>query len=76
MSQASGSLAYQSSFTELIEHVRNFDTRILLLTARAEEAESVTIVAQAKSLPPGVKHPAPQDFKGSMNHETIMNYIY
>ena len=32
--------------------------------------------AQAESLPPGVKPPVPEAFKGSMDYKIILNFIY
>ena len=47
-----------------------------MLTAGAEQTECVATKAQAKSLPPGVKPPVPEAFKGSMDGKTITNFPY
>ena len=51
------------------------DKIIQILTARAEQAESVAVETQAESLPPGVKPPIPEAFKNQMDSETILNLI-
>ena len=46
------------------------------LTARAEQAESVTVAAQVESLTHSAKPTVPEALKFSMDSKTIINFIH
>ena len=48
----------------------------IILTDRAESAESMAAVAQAESLPTSAKPSVPEAFKCSMDSETTLNFIH
>ena len=75
MSKASESSAHQPSIRELMEHTRYPYKIVLMLTARAEQFESVVAAAQAESLPPWVKLPVPEVLRGSMDSKRILKFI-